>query len=94
MELEFIILFIIGGVSVVLQALTLIFVLVKRQNAYLVEQACLEKEIERKKKEKKGIACNKCGVRLSVKPDSDNTYICPVCSNIFRVHKKDKKKMK
>ncbi len=92
MELEFIILIALGAVAVVLQAITLACVVVKNKNAAMVEQARLEKEIERNKKRKRGVACNQCGVRLRVKPDTNETYICPVCNNQFRVYKKDKKK--
>ena len=82
---------IVGSVAVIAaQAIIIIVILIKRRNMLAVEMARLEKEIERKKKEKKGVECNKCGVRLSVKPDGDNTYICPVCSNKFRVQKKKK----
>ena len=91
MELEFIILFVIGGLSIALQVATLVCVLIKHQNAFMIEQARLEKEIARQKKKKKGVPCNQCGVRLSVKPDSNETYLCPVCNNKFRVQKKEKK---
>ena len=91
MELEFIILFVIGGLCLVLQVVTLVCVLIKQKNAFMVEQARLEQEIERQKKKKKGVPCNQCGVRLRVKPDSNETYICPVCNNKFRVQKKIKK---
>ena len=81
-----------GSIGIIAaQAIIIIVILVKRRNMMAVEMARLEKEIERKKKEKKGVECNRCGVRLSVKPDSKNTYICPVCSNKFRVQKKKKK---
>ncbi|MBE7079734.1 MAG: hypothetical protein E7371_00680 [Clostridiales bacterium] len=91
MDLEFIILIALGAASVVLQVVTLVCVLIKQKNAFMLEQARLEKEIERQKKKKKGVPCNQCGVRLSVKPDSNETYICPVCNNKFRVQKKEKK---
>ena len=91
MELEFIILIALGAASVVLQVVTLVCVLIKQKNAFMVEQARLEQEIARQKKKKKGVPCNQCGVRLRVKPDSNETYICPVCNNKFRVQKKEKK---
>ena len=91
MELEFIILIALGAIAVILQAITLYCVVVKNRNAAMVEQARLEKEIERNKKRKKGVACNQCGVRLCVRPEANETYICPVCDNHFRVHKKDSK---
>ena len=91
MDLEFIILIALGAASVVLQVVTLVCVLIKQKNAFMLEQARLEKEIERQKKKKKGVPCNQCGVRLSVKPDSNETYLCPVCNNKFRVQKKEKK---
>lgn len=90
MELEFIILIALGAVGVVLQAITLACVVVKRKNAAMLEEARLEREIARNKKRKRGVACNQCGVRLRVKPDSNETYICPVCNNQFRVYKKNK----
>ena len=88
MELEFIILIALGAIAVVLQVITLICVVKKNKATAALEQARLEVEIERNKKKKKGVACNQCGVRLRVKPDTNETYICPVCSNQFRVHKK------
>ena len=91
LELGVIILIVIGALSIILQVTTLVCVLIKQKNAFMLEEARLEYEIARQKKKKRGVPCNQCGVRLSVKPDSNETYLCPVCNNKFRVQKKEKK---